>query len=124
MNIIALIEKIENKPKKNKSEAQIEQFRQMSIKRQAQMAQDKKEKALLEAKILLKEEEEKEIKRMASSNPQPPTSDPLPSRKPLTRTKSKPIIDVTSDEDSTEEEIIHIKKNKKPKKKTIIIDES
>ena len=55
---VTKIEKIENKPKKNKSEAQIEQFRQMSIKRQAQMAQAKKEKALLEAKILLKEEEE------------------------------------------------------------------
>ena len=34
------------------------------------------------------------------------------------------MYEITTDEASTEEEIIHIKRNKKPKKKTIIIDES
>jgi hypothetical protein len=47
------ITQIEEKPKKKKSPEQIEQFRQMSIKRQAQLAQAKKEKAILEAKIFM-----------------------------------------------------------------------
>ena len=115
------ITKIEEKPKRQKTPEQIKQFADMARKRQAQLAQERKNKAILEAKILLKEEEEKQQALKPKEPPSPPPQPPQ--QAPLRRTKSRPILQEISESES-DEEVIVIKKQKKPKKKTIIIEES
>ena len=117
---------ITEKPKRQKTPDQIEQFRQMAIKRQANIKAAKKEKALMEAKILLQEEEQTKVKEkeIRISQSDPPQSDSIPIRKPSIKPKKEKQIVEYDDDSQTSEEIITIKKNKKPKKKTIIIESS
>ena len=54
------------KQRKPKTEAQIEQFRQMAKKRMQNIALENKQKKLAEAKRLLAEEEEKQKQNLSS----------------------------------------------------------
>jgi len=98
----------EVKPKKARTPAQLAQFENARVKRQANIKLKEENKKLEASKLLLdngyvKKDDVKstEIKKVI---PEP--------------------VDITTDESEGESEIIIVKKKKKPKKKTYIIEES
>ena len=107
----ALEDEILTKPKtkRAKTPEQIEQFKQMVAKRKESIAKQKKEKQIMEAKILLAQDWEQEQQQEIIK---------IPVRKQMIK---KELIDSDTD---TEQEIIVVKKKKKPKKTTVIMDDS
>ena len=92
----------EKKPRKPKTEKQLQQFENARLKRQEKIKESKLNKKIEASKLLLEHGYQA----------------------PLTPVHQEPIDETTEEENSEDNEIIIIKKKKKPKKKTYIIQES
>ncbi|MEI6371493.1 MAG: hypothetical protein WCO49_17570 [Nostocales cyanobacterium ELA608] len=98
----------ETKPKKARTPAQLAQFENARVKRQANIKLKEDNKKLEASKLLL-------------DNGYVKKDDVKPTE--IKKVIQEPV-DVTTDESEAESEIIIVKKKKKPKKKTYIIEES